>query len=100
MYVENEEYNLVLPVFLRLAKENTRPDLQHNAECVFCEGRGTVGATLAFELDGTLMDYQFVLNCYCNKDGKLTQMIHNPKTFNKTMGNNKYFRGNKFKKIS
>lgn len=91
-FIESEEYNLSLPVFLRLIKENNAQRIQHNVECVFCEGRGTVGATLAFELDGTLMDYTFILNCYCNKDGKLTQMIHNPKTFNKTMGNNKYFR--------
>lgn len=92
-FIESEEYNLSLPVFLRLIKENNTESIRHNAECTFCEGRGTVVTTLAFNLDGTIIDCApYMLNCYCNKNGKLLQMIPNKKTFNKTYSKDKYFR--------
>ena len=92
-FVENEEYNLSLPVILKLINSKMTNKIQHNVNCSYCGGTGTVGATLAFELNGKIIDCSpYLLNCYCNKNGKILQMIPNKKTFNKTYGKDKYFR--------
>lgn len=93
-FIENEEYNLSLPIYLKLIKSKmVYKKIENNVYCVYCEGRGTVGTTLAFELNGKLIEgASYLLNCYCNNNGKLLQMTPNNKTFNKTMGKDKYFR--------
>lgn len=92
-FVESEEYNLSLPVFLKLIKSKMTYGIQHNADCVYCGGKGIVCSTLAFDLSGKIIDCaSYMLNCYCNNNGKLLKMIPNKKTFNKTYGKDKYFR--------
>lgn len=92
-FVENEEYNLSLPIILKLIGGKMSHKTQHNLDCPFCEGRGTVGATLAFDLSGKLIDCApYILNCYCNKSKGNLRMNYDKKSFHKTYGNNKYFR--------
>lgn len=92
-FVESEEYNLSLPAFLKLIKSKTTTEVRHDVECVYCGGKGIVCCTLAFDLSGKILDIApYMLNCYCNNDGKLLQMTPNETTFNKTYGKDKYFR--------
>ena len=65
-FVENEDYNLSLPVILKLISGNMSHKVQHNLDCPFCEGRGTVQA-IAFDMSGKILDCSpYLLNCYCN----------------------------------
>lgn len=92
-FVESEDYNLSLPVILKLIGDKMTYKLQHNADCPFCEGTGTVGATLAFEMNGKLIDgASYLLNCYCNKRKGNLRMNYDKKSFHKTYGKDKYFR--------
>lgn len=91
-FVENEDYNLSLPIVLKLIGGNMLQRIQHNLDCPFCEGRGTVQA-IAFDMKGKILDcLPYLLNCYCNKDTKNLRMNYDKKSFHKTFGNNKYFR--------
>ena len=98
-FIENEDYNLSLPIVLKLIGGKMTYKAQHDVNCPFCSGTGIVGSTLAFDLNGKLIDCSsYALNCYCNKDKKNLQMKYNKSNFHKTYGNNKYFRV--FKDIS
>lgn len=91
-FVENEDYNLSLPVILKLIGGNMSHRVQHNLDCPFCEGRGTVQA-IAFDMSGKILDCSpYLLNCYCNKDTKNLRMNYDKKSFHKTYGKDKYFR--------
>ncbi len=91
-FIEEEEYNLSLPVVLKLIYKNTAYAIQHNKNCPFCEGVGTVSA-LAFDTNGKIIDSApYLLNCYCNKKKGNLQMKYNKNTFHKTYGKDKYFR--------
>ena len=92
-FVENEDYNLSLPIVLKLISGKMTYKLQHDKNCPFCEGVGTVGTTLAFDLSGKLIDCApYILNCYCNKKKGNLQMNYNKNTFHKTVTKDKYFR--------
>ena len=92
-FIENEDYNLSLPIIIKLISGKMSHKIQHDLNCPFCEGRGVIGSTLAFELNGKLIEgSSYLLNCYCNKRKDNLQMKYNKNTFHKTFGNNKYFR--------
>lgn len=92
-FVENEEYNLSLPIVLKIISGKMSYAIQHDKNCPFCEGRGVIGSTLAFELNGKIIDSApYLLNCYCNKKKDNLQMKYNKNTFHKTYGKDKYFR--------
>ena len=92
-FVENEDYNLSLPIVLKLISGKMSYKLQHDKNCPFCEGVGTVGTTLAFDLSGKLIDCApYILNCYCNKKKGNLQMKYNKNTFHKTVTKDMYFR--------
>lgn len=92
-FVEDEGYNLSLPIVLKLIRKNTVHKIQHDVNCPFCEGVGTVGSTLAFEMSGKLIDCgPYILNCYCNKSKGNLRMNYDKKSFHKTYGKNMYFR--------
>ena len=98
-FVENEEYNLSLPVVLNLVRGNFKQKVKYDVSCPFCYGTGIVGSTLAFDLEGKLIDSaSYALNCYCNKNGKNLQVERNEKTHHKTYAKGMYFRV--FKDIS
>lgn len=91
-FIENEEYNLSLPIVLKLISGEMSYAIQHDKNCPFCEGTGTVSA-LAFETNGKIIDSApYLLNCYCNKRKGNLQMKYNKNTFHKTYGKDKYFR--------
>ena len=92
-FVENEDYNLSLPIVLKLISGKMTYKLQHDKNCPFCEGVGTVGTTIAFDLSGKLIDTApYILNCYCNKSKGNLRMNYDKKSFHKTYGKNMYFR--------
>ena len=92
-FVENEDYNLSLPIVLKIISGKMSYFVQHDKNCPFCEGRGTVGSTLAFDLSGKLIDCApYILNCYCNKKKNNLQMNYNKNTFHKTVAKDMYFR--------
>ena len=92
-FVENEDYNLSLPIVLKIISGKMSYFVQHDKNCPFCEGRGTVGSTLAFDLSGKLIDCApYILNCYCNKKKGNLQMKYNKNTFHKTVAKDMYFR--------
>ena len=92
-FIENEEYNLSLPIVLKLISGEMSHKTQHDVNCLFCEGRGTIGTTIAFDLNGKLIDCSsYALNCFCNKDKKNLQIKYNKNTFHKTFARDKYFR--------
>ena len=91
-FVENEDYNLSLPIVLKIISGNMSYAIQHDKNCPFCEGVGTVSA-LAFDTNGKIIDSApYLLNCYCNKKKGNLQMKYNKNTFHKTYGKDKYFR--------
>lgn len=91
-FVENEDYNLSLPVILKLISGNMSHKVQHNLDCPFCEGRGTVQA-IAFDMSGKILDCSpYLLNCYCNKAKGNLRMNYDKNSFHKTYGKDKYFR--------
>lgn len=93
-FIENEEYNLSLPIYLKLIKSKIKL-VKVVSDCLYCGGEGIVGLTLAFSLSGTLLNTQpYALKCYCNKNNKLKllQMTTDNKSFNKTYSTDKYFR--------
>lgn len=91
-FVENEDYNLSLPVILKLISGNMSHKVQHDLDCPFCEGRGTVQA-IAFDMSGKILDCSpYLLNCYCNKAKGNLRMNYDKKSFHKTYGKDKYFR--------
>ena len=47
-FIENEDYNLSLPIVLKIISGEMSYAIQHNKNCPFCEGIGTVSA-LAFD---------------------------------------------------
>ena len=92
-FIENEDYNLSLPIVLKLISGKMLHKIQHDKNCPFCEGVGTVGTTLAFDLSGKLIDTApYILNCYCNKKKNNLQMNYNKNTFHKTVTKSMYFR--------
>ena len=92
-FVEEDEYILSLPAVIKLIRSKMSYGLQHNKNCPFCEGVGTVGTTLAFDLSGKLIEGNpYLLNCYCNKNKKNLQMTYNKSTCHKTVTKDKYFR--------
>ena len=92
-FVENEDYNLSLPIVLKLISGKMTYKLQHDKNCPFCEGVGKVGTTIAFDLSGKLIDTApYILNCYCNKKKGNLQMKYNKNTFHKTVAKDMYFR--------
>lgn len=91
-FVEEEEYNLSLPIVLKLISKYTTFAIQHNKNCPFCEGVGTVSA-LAFDMNGKIIDgAPYLLNCYCNKKKGNLKMNYDKNSFHKTFGRDKYFR--------
>lgn len=91
-FVENEDYNLSLPVILKLIGDKMTYTVQHNEKCPLCEGRGTVQA-IAFDMNRKIIDCApYLLNCYCNKRKGNLRINYNKKTFHKTYGKDKYFR--------
>ena len=92
-FVENEDYNLSLPIVLKIISGKMSYAVQHDLNCPFCEGVGTVGTTIAFDLSGKLIDCApYILNCYCNKRKDNLKMNYNKNTFHKTVAKDKYFR--------
>lgn len=62
-------------------------------DCPYCGGVGRTGNSLAFDLNGNLIDCQpYMLNCRCNDDGKLLQMRSAEDIYNKTYAKGMYFR--------
>ena len=91
-FIESEEYNLSLPIYLKLIKSKIKY-VEHRTECLYCGGSGTIGLTIPFTLNGRLIHTQpYLLNCYCNNNRKLIQMVADEDTQNKTYAKDMYFR--------
>lgn len=92
-FIEDDTFSLSLPVYLNLIRENMTYQKRARTDCPFCEGRGTAGSTLAFEMDGKIIDgASYLLNCYCNKSKGNLRMNYDEQSFHKTYGKDKYFR--------
>ena len=63
-FIENEEYNLSLPIVLKLISGEMSYAIQHDKNCPYCEGRGWVEG-LKFDKNGKYTGYTFALNCCC-----------------------------------
>lgn len=91
-FIEEESYQVSLPVYLKLIKSKITYTKQRT-DCLYCGGTGTVGLTLPFTLDGRYIHTQpYLLNCYCNNNRKLIQMVPDEASHNKTYAKDMYFR--------
>ena len=92
-FIENEDYILSLPIVLKIINGEMSYKAKYDVNCSFCSGTGIIGSTIAFDLNGKLIDCSsYALNCFCNKDKKILQMKYNKNTFHKTYGKGMYFR--------
>jgi len=84
-FVRNEEYNLLLPVFIKLIQSCTQKKIIVNKDCVYCEGRNYVYNTLFFEKNGEYVAQNHAVKCYHNDNSDdCAKMVLNEKENNKT----------------
>ena len=84
-FVRNEEYNLLLPVFIKLIQNCSEKKIIVKKDCPYCEGRNYVYNTIFFEKNGNYVAQDYAVKCYHNDNSDNTaKMVVNENEHNKT----------------